>query len=407
MGLRIYNTRTKQKEEFQPLGEEVRMYICGPTVYDYAHLGHAKTYVVFDVVRRYLESKGWTTVHVQNFTDIEDSITRRAQEEGEPPMKLAERFIHAFLEDMDRLKIRRAHHYPRVTEHVEGMIAVIRELVEEGQAYVVDGEVYLKVPENALGHLSGRSVEEMVVQELQADSRREGPLDFALWKRSKPGELSWPSPWGDGRPGWHVECYVMATQYLGPTFDIHGGGMDLIFPHHESEDLISRAVGKGDFARFWLHNGFMTIKSKRMSKSLGNFVTIREALKDFDWEVLRYFILKTHYRDTVDYSEEGLRRAEKEHSELAAAILRLREAADAGEPGEIRALLERADGVRKTFTEAMDDDLDTVQAVTAILELARAVNASGDLPGTTAEKLFSDLCDYCQVLGLCEEELEA
>ncbi|MFQ5838364.1 MAG: cysteine--tRNA ligase [Thermoplasmata archaeon] len=407
MALRIYNTKTKRKEEFRPLGDEIRMYICGPTVYDYPHLGHAKSYVTFDVIRRYLEFSGWKTVHVQNFTDIEDSITKRAQEEGISPTELAERFIKAFLEDMDRLKIRRAHRYPRVTEHVGEMIEVIRELLDRGRAYVVDGEVYMRTSEAAFGGLSGHPVEEMVVEDLPEDSRKENPLDFALWKRSKEGEQSWGSPWGPGRPGWHLECYVMATKYLGPTFDIHGGGMDLIFPHHESEDLTARALGKGEFARYWLHNGFMTIKEERMSKSLGNFVTIREALEGFDWEVLRYFILKTHYRDTVDYSEEALRVAEAEHSEIAAAIMRLRDAADSGVPGEDASLLQEAARTRTAFLESMDDDFDTSRAIAALLELARIVEGVGKLPSSTAQKLFFDLCDYCKVLGLCEEELEA
>jgi cysteinyl-tRNA synthetase len=407
MVLRIYNTKTRRKEVFEPLGDEVRMYICGPTVYDYAHLGHAKSYVVFDVVRRYLEFKGFRTLHVQNFTDVEDAITKRAQEEGVDPMDLAERFIKAFLEDMDRLKVRRAHHYPRVSEHVPEMIEALKELLDKGHAYVVDGDVYMRTTDEAFGSLSSTPVEEMVVDELPADSRKENPLDFALWKRSKEGEPSWPSPWGPGRPGWHLECYVMATKYLGLTFDIHGGGMDLIFPHHESEELIARALGKGGFARYWLHNGFMTIGEKRMSKSLGNFVTIREALEGFDWEVLRYFILKTHYRDTVDYSEEALRRAEVEHGELAAAIMKLREAMNGDTSGEDAALLKRAEEVRGAFLEAMDDDFDTPRAIEALLGMARDVNTVPKVPPSTADKLFSDFCDYCKVLGLCEEELEA
>jgi cysteinyl-tRNA synthetase len=407
MVLRIFNTKTRRKEVFKPQGDEVRMYICGPTVYDYAHLGHAKSYVVFDIVRRYLEFKGFRTLHVQNFTDVEDAITRRAQEEGVAPMELAERFIKAFLEDMDRLKVQRAHRYPRVSEHVKEMIEALRDLLDRGHAYVLDGDVYMRASDEAFGSLSGTPVEEMVVEEVSEDSRKENPLDFALWKRSKRGEPSWPSPWGPGRPGWHLECYVMATKYLGPTFDIHGGGMDLIFPHHESEELIARALGRGGFARYWLHNGFMTIGEKRMSKSLGNFVTIRESLEGFDWEVLRYFILKTHYRDTVDYSENALRRAEKEHGELAAAIMRLRDAMEGGVDGEDEALLAAAEATRKAFLEAMDDDFDTSRAIAELLRMARVVRDAPKLPSGTAQKLFSDFCDYCKVLGLCEEELEA
>ncbi len=406
MGLKIYDTKTKRKEEFHPAGQEVGMYVCGPTVYDYAHLGHAKAYVTFDVLRRYLEYKGWRTVHVQNFTDVEDSITNRAKEEGVPPLTLAERFIEAFLEDMDRLKIRRAHHYPRVSDHVGEMVRAIQELVDRGLAYEVDGEVLLRVPDDSFGALSGRSVEEIVVDTIPEDPRRQGPLDFALWKKAKEGEPSWPSPWGNGRPGWHVECYVMSTKYLGPAFDIHGGGMDLIFPHHESEDLISQALGKGEFARHWFHNGFMTLRSEPMSKSLGNFVTIRETLGDYDWEVLRCFILKTHYRATTDYSPEALREAKGEHAEVAEAIQKVRGAAEVDTPGEDLVLLKRAGSVQEAFLEAMDDDLDTGRATEALLGLARTVNMQKEVPTSAAKSLLASFCEFCSILGLCEEELD-
>ncbi len=296
--------------------------------------------------------------------------------------------------------------FPRVTEHVHNMVRVLEELVDRGLAYVIDGEVYMKVSEGSFGSLTGRSLEEMVVQQVSSESELSGQLDFALWKKGKDGEPTWPSPWGDGRPGWHVECYVMATKYLGPTFDIHAGGKDLIFPHHESEDIISRALGKGEFARLWLHSGFMAIHSEPMSKSLGNFVTIRDTLGEFEWEVLRYFIIKTHYRATANYSEEALREAEAEHREVAAAIKRVQEAMESRLSGEDESLLKQADLVRIEFLEAMDDDLNTPRATEALLGLARAVSDRQSLPTSTAQSLFGDFCEYCSVLGLCEEELE-
>ncbi len=406
MVLRLYNTRTRREEPFEPADDTVRMYVCGPTVYDYAHLGHAKAYVAADVFRRYLEFLGHEVLHVQNFTDIEDASTQRAREEGVPQAELTERFIQAFLEDMDRLKIQRAHRYPRVTEHVPDILAAVQALMDGGHAYVVDGEVYMHVAEGDFGRLSGRSVEEMVVEDLAEDDRRRGPLDFALWKRPKEGELAWDSPWGRGRPGWHVECYAMATKYLGFTFDLHTGGRDLIFPHHESEELIARALGRGEFARYWLHNGFMAVEATPMSKSLGNFITIRKALQDVDWEVLRFFLLKSHYRATVDYSDEGLRQAEEEHGEISAAIEKVDTARETGGPGEDDALWREAEALRKAFTEAMDRDLDTPAATSALLAFARRVDAAEAVPAATAERIFLELCQYCSVLGLCEEQFE-
>ncbi len=382
------------------------MYVCGPTPYHYSHLGHAKAYVAADVIRRYLEYRAFETQFVLNFTDVDDAITIRAAEEDVPPEELAQRYIDAFLEDMDRLKVRRADTYPRVTEHIEDILVVVQDLVESGAAYVVDGDVYLRAKEEDYGRLSGQSPGEVVVEQIQGGGGREGPLDFALWKRSREGEPAWESPWGPGRPGWHVECYTMATKYLGPGFDLHGGGRDLIFPHHESEDMIAAAHGKGPFARQWFHNAFMTIEDERMAKSLGNFVTIRDVLEDVDWEVLRFFLLKTHYRENGTYTEVALREAEREHDEIRNAIVRLRADSESDQPGRDEALEAESARTQERFEEAMDDDFDTKRATEIVLSMAREVNDAGPLPAAAADAIFTQFCDLCGVLGLCEEEFE-
>jgi cysteinyl-tRNA synthetase len=406
MALQLFNTATRTKEGLSPTDGRVRMYVCGPTPYHYPHLGHAKAYVAADVIRRYLEYQEFETQLVVNFTDVEDAITIRAEREGVSPDVLAQQYIDAFLEDMDRLKVRRADVYPRVTEHIEDIQEVVQDLVESGAAYVVDGDVYLRAGEEDYGGLSGQAPGEVVVEQIQGGGGREGPLDFALWKRSREGEPAWESPWGPGRPGWHVECYTMSTKYLGRDFDLHGGGRDLIFPHHESEDLIATAHGKGPFARQWFHNAFMTIEDERMAKSLGNFVTIREVLQDVDWEVLRFFVLKTHYRENTTYTEAALREAEKEHAEIRSAIVRLRTGSESDRSGRDEALEAAAARMQERFEEAMDDDFDTKRATEIVLAMAREVNAADTPPSATGDAVFTQFCEVCSVLGLCEEEFE-
>ena len=406
MVLRLFNTATRTKEALVAADGRVRMYVCGPTPYHYSHLGHAKAYVAADVMRRYLEYHEIETQFVLNFTDVDDAITIRAAKEGVSPDELAQRYIDAFLEDMDRLKVRRADTYPRVTEHIEDILAVVQDLVASRAAYVVDGDVYLRVGEKDYGRISGQSPGDVVVEQIQAGGGREGPLDFALWKRSKEGEPAWESPWGAGRPGWHVECYTMSTKYLGRGFELHGGGRDLIFPHHESEELIAAAHGKGPFARQWFHNAFMTIEDERMAKSLGNFVTIRDVLKDVDWEVLRYFVLKTHYRENSTYTEAALREAEAEHKEIRRAIVRLRTDSESDREGRNADLEAELDRMRERFEDAMDDDFDTTRATETVLAMAREVNATDPLPAATADAVFTQFCELCSVLGLCEEEFE-
>src|SRR5205823_11912984 len=299
MALRLYNTRTRRKEPFVPLAPGVvKMYVCGPTTYDYSHLGHARSYIVFDTARRYLEFLGNHVVYVQNFTDIEEVIIRRAAEAGQPPLEYAQVYIDAFLEDMRALNVEPATHYPKVTQHIPDIVALVQQLIRTGWAYPVDGEVFFRTrkAKHAVGILSHRKFEDIVVDSGPKESRREDPLDFALWKRSKEGEPSWPSPWSEGRPGWHVECNAMAYKYLGAPLDIHGGGMDLKFPHHESEAMICEGAWGIDWARTWMHNGFLTLEREKMSKSLGNFVTIREVLRDHPGEVVRLCLFTSHYR---------------------------------------------------------------------------------------------------------------
>ena len=314
MKLLVYNTLTKTKEEFQPLEpNKVKMYVCGVTVYDYCHIGHARSAVVFDVIYRYLLFLGYDVVYVRNFTDIDDKIIRRAQEEHTDYRTIAERYIAAFYEDMDRLGVLRPTVEPRATEHIKEMIEIIQKLFDKGYAYQSGRDVYFSVERfPGYGKLSGRSLEDMMAgARVDIDEHKRNPFDFVLWKGSKEGEPAWDSPWGPGRPGWHIECSAMSAKYLGETFDIHGGGKDLIFPHHENEIAQSEAAFGKPFVRYWLHNGFVNINNEKMSKSLGNFLTIREILDKVHPEALRLFVISKHYRNPVDFSDEAIREAER------------------------------------------------------------------------------------------------
>ncbi|MFA4701094.1 cysteine--tRNA ligase [Pyrococcus kukulkanii] len=382
MVLRVYNTLTKQKEEFRPLREgEVRMYVCGPTVYDYPHLGHARTYIAFDVIRRYLEHKGYTVLMVMNFTDIDDKIIRRANETGEDPKELAEKFIRIFLEDMQALKVKPADIYPRVTEHIEDIIKFIEKLKEKGYAYEGSDGVYFEVQKfKNYGKLSGVKVEELRKgARVEPGEGKKNPEDFALWKKAKPGEPKWESPWGEGRPGWHIECSVMSSKYLGENFDIHGGGNDLIFPHHENEIAQSEACFGHEWVHYWLHTGFVMVKGEKMSKSLGNFVTVRELLQRYSPEVIRFFVLQKHYRSPLDYTEEGLQHAKNNLERLYNTIENIRVAMERAEISytwgekEFKAYEAIREGRRK-FYEAMDDDFNTAEALKAVFEVANAIN---------------------------------
>ena len=388
MALRVYNTLTGEKETFVPLTPgKVGMYVCGVTVYDYCHIGHARAGVAFDIIFRYLKYAGFDVTYVRNYTDIDDKIINRANQEGTDYRTIADRYIRAFDEDMDRLGLARPTIEPKATDHIGGIIRIIEALVDKGHAYASHGDVYYAVetfPDYL--KLSGRSLEEMQAgARVEVGEQKRHPMDFALWKGSKPGEPLWPSPWGNGRPGWHIECSAMSMEFLGKTFDIHGGGKDLIFPHHENEIAQSEAANGCQFVRYWLHNGFVNINAEKMSKSLGNFFTIREVLNKYDPETLRFFILSAHYRSPIDFSDQNLDDArcglERIYSCLAALDEILKGLSPAAEIDVLENLtpagLELQEKVSQfvpRLVEAMDDDFNTAQALGVLFETVRATN---------------------------------
>ncbi|GMT47726.1 MAG: hypothetical protein IEMM0007_1292 [bacterium] len=380
--MRVYNTLSGKKEEFVPLEPgKVKIYVCGVTVYDYCHIGHARSAIVFDVMRRYFRYKDFQVRYVRNFTDIDDKIIRRAKEEGIPWDEVARKYTGEYYRDMDALGVERADVEPRATEHIPEIIEMVRTLIDKGYAYEVDGDVYFEVNRfSGYGKLSKRSMDELVAgARVEVDERKKNPLDFALWKAAREGEPAWDSPWGPGRPGWHIECSAMSIKHLGETFDIHGGGADLIFPHHENEIAQSEACTEKPFVRYWLHNGFITISREKMSKSLGNFFTIREILERFDPEVIRAFILSTHYRSPIEFSEEQLLDAEVSINRFYSTIMRVETYLDrmpqkvkaTPEEGYLQEML-RKFGAR--FEEAMDDDFNTALALGYMYELVREIN---------------------------------
>ncbi|AGK99920.1 cysteine--tRNA ligase [Desulfoscipio gibsoniae] len=394
--MRIYNTLTKKKEELIPREPgKVAIYVCGPTTYNYIHLGNARPIVVFDTVRRYLKYKGFNVLYVQNFTDIDDKIINRAREEGDDHQALAERYINEYFKDADALNVLRADIYPKVSGHITEIIKLVETLVEKGFAYLVDGDVYYNVRKFAgYGKLSGRTLEDMQAgARVEIDTRKNDPMDFALWKSAKPGEPAWDSPWGKGRPGWHIECSAMALKYLGVNFDIHGGGFDLIFPHHENEIAQSEAATGQPFARYWMHNGFITVNQEKMSKSLGNFFLVRDILSEFSPEVVRFYLLGTHYRSPLDFDDEKLTAAQKGLERIKTSLRLLDEALAGRQAGSAErpdpALAVRLEEIRIEFEKAMDDDFNTALATGMLFNLAREVNSylqRSDFP-SPAEKI--------------------
>ncbi|HZV80633.1 MAG TPA: cysteine--tRNA ligase [Geobacteraceae bacterium] len=385
MPLRIYNTLSAAKEEFVPLHPgKVSMYVCGVTVYDNCHIGHARANVAFDVVYRYLQHSGYDVTYVRNYTDIDDKIINRANKEGVPFNVISERYIQAFDEDMGRLGLTLPTHQPKATEYVDEIIALVQSLVEKGAAYAVEGDVYFCVEKfPSYLKLSKRNLEDMQAgARIDVDERKRHPMDFALWKSAKPGEPFWTSPWGHGRPGWHIECSAMSMKLLGDTFDIHGGGKDLVFPHHENEIAQSEAASGQPFVRYWMHNGFVNINAEKMSKSLGNFFTIREVLDRYDSEVLRFFLLSAHYRSPIDFSDQNLADAEAGLDRIYAALTALDEflaepaaGGDDDPTGDAaRELEERVSTLQQRFREAMDDDFNTALAIAHLFDLVRALN---------------------------------
>lgn len=377
----VYNTQSRKKEELIPLDPpNIGMYVCGPTTYNFIHLGNARPLVFFDTVRRYLEYRGYKVKYVQNFTDVDDKIINRALEEGEDPLKLASRYIDEYFKDADALGVRRADVHPRVSEHIGDIIEAIKGLVEKGYAYAVDGDVYYRVeafPE--YGKLSGRTLEEMMAgARVEVDERKENPADFALWKKAKIGEPYWESPWGKGRPGWHIECSVMAVKYLGETVDIHGGGNDLIFPHHENELAQAEALTGKPFVRYWMHNGFITVNNEKMSKSLGNFFILRDILSKFPPDVVRFYLLSVHYRSPLDFDDGKLKEAAKALGRLKNTRLLAREFIGEGKEGTVLAeddFIKSIKAEEAKFIEAMDDDFNTAQALAYLFDMSRLINA--------------------------------
>lgn len=398
--LKIFNTLSRQKEEFKPINPgEVGMYVCGITVYDLCHIGHGRTFVAFDVVTRYLRFLGYKLKYVRNVTDIDDKIIRRAQENGEPFTALVDRMIDEMYQDFDALNILRPDSEPRATQHIPEIVALTERLIERGHAYVADnGDVMFSVPTDPqYGLLSRQDLEQ-----LQAGARVEvadvkrNPMDFVLWKMSKPGEPSWPSPWGEGRPGWHIECSAMNCKQLGSHFDIHGGGSDLMFPHHENEIAQSTCAHDGEYVNYWMHSGMVMVDREKMSKSLGNFFTVRDVLKHYDAETIRYFLMSGHYRSQLNYSEENLKQARASLERLYTALRGTDSTAApaGGDPFEAR------------FREAMDDDFNTPEAYSVLFDMAREVNRLKSEDKAAADGMAAHLRKLSAVLGLLEQEPE-
>ncbi len=381
--LKVYNTLTGTKEPFIP-GKpgQVRMYVCGPTTYNYIHLGNARPLVVFDTVRRYLEYRGYEVIYIQNFTDVDDKIIKRAQEEKITPEELANKYINEYFKDADALNVKRATVHPRVSEHMTEIIEFTKKLMDKGFAYEVDGDVYFAVSRfKEYGKLSKRNLEDLQAgARVEIDERKLNPADFALWKKSKPGEPWWDSPWGPGRPGWHIECSAMSHKYLGESFDIHGGGFDLIFPHHENEIAQSEALYGCPMARYWMHNGFITVNEEKMSKSLGNFFLLRDITGKFSPQVVRFFLLSTHYRSPLDFDDGKLEIAEKGLERLQTAYRLFKESKITATYGsvekkaEAESYLQEVQCLHKRFLEAMNDDFNTALAIAVLFDLARAMN---------------------------------
>lgn len=404
--MKIYNTLTRRKEEFIPLKEgEAKIYACGPTVYNFIHIGNARPLCVFDVLRRYLEYRGFQVTFAQNFTDIDDKLIRKANEEGVTVKEVAARYIGEFWTDAKGLGVKEATVHPRATENIDEILSIIGTLVEKGFAYPSGGDVYFRTRKDpGYGKLSHQPIEDLESgARIEVGDAKEDPLDFALWKGAKPGEPAWDSPWGPGRPGWHIECSAMARRYLGETIDIHCGGEDLVFPHHENEIAQSECANGAPFARYWMHNGFINVDRRKMSKSLGNFFTVREVAEKFGYEPIRYLMVASHYRTPINYSVEIMEQCKAALDRLYNCRERLGQVAAAGEGEANEEFLAALDGYRTRFCTAMDDDLNTADGIGVIFELVRELNTAmdGESPSPAAAKAgLSLLEELTGVLGL-------
>lgn len=414
--MKIFNSATRRKEEFVPLVPgKVSIYGCGPTVYNYFHIGNARPFVVFDTLRRYLEHRGYDVTFVQNLTDVDDKMIKKANDQGITVGELADQFIAAYFEDADALGIRRATVHPRATEHMQEMIAIIEKLMEKGLAYEVNGDVYFDTQNYgaAYGKLSGQNIEDLESgARVFVDEAKKNPVDFALWKAQKPGEPAWDSPFGPGRPGWHIECSAMSMKYLGETIDIHGGGQDLLFPHHENEVAQSEGATGKPFARYWMHNGFLNIEGEKMSKSLDNFITVRDIRSQYDPEAVRFFLLSSHYRSPLNFSRAQIEQALAALTRLYTArdnwLFLLDGATDGPASDQEAALIALSSAALDHFNDAMDDDLNTADAIGVIFELVREANIAL-VPGGSRQAVEAVLKSFgimCDVLGLVTRKKE-
>ena len=417
--MKIFNTLTRRKDEFVPIEEgKVRMYVCGPTVYNYIHIGNARPMIVFDTVRRYFEYKGYDVNYVSNFTDVDDKIIKKANEEGVDASVISERFIKEAQKDMADMNVKEATHHPKATEEIDGMIDMIQTLINKGHAYAVDGTVYFKTRSfKDYGKLSKKNIDDLEAGhreiKVNGEEGKEDPLDFVLWKPKKEGEPSWPSPWGDGRPGWHIECSVMSKKYLGEQIDIHAGGEDLIFPHHENEIAQSEAANDTEFARYWMHNGFLKINNEKMSKSLGNFFTVREIGEKYDLQVIRFFMLSAHYRSPLNFSSELVESSKNGLDRIRTSASKVEEAINNSTVADMTEaetkLAEEIPAFVKRYEDAMEDDLNTADAISVIFELVKFANTNVEAGVTSkafAQKIYDTMKQLMDILGIDIKEQE-
>ncbi len=413
--MKLYNTLTRKKEEFIPLEEgKVKMYTCGPTVYNYFHIGNARPFIIFDTLRRYLEYRGYNVTYVQNFTDVDDKIINKANEEGITPLEVADKYIKEYFTDADGLGIKRASVHPRVTDNIEQIIEFVKELEEKGYAYAVNGDVYFDTKKfEGYGKLSKQNIEDLEAgARIEVNDNKKSPMDFVLWKSKKEGEPGWSSPWGEGRPGWHIECSVMSSRYLGDTIDIHAGGQDLTFPHHENEIAQTEARTGKKFANYWIHNGYININDEKMSKSKGNFFTVRDISEKYDLDIVRFFLLSAHYKNPVNFSDDMLKQAGAGLERLyntKSNLEFLKDKLDGSMTDEEKSLVKELDTFKTRFIESMDDDINTADAISVIFELARFINTNVDDKASLefaneCYNLFKELTDVLNIANKSNDD---